>query len=132
MNITPHTAQRNTGSAGSIRRRFRPTVYIVAWEHAEVVKVGYTTSPRRWRAFEARGARVLGIEEHESGLDALGRERALQADLASFCEPAFSSRVEADPYLGGQGAGWTECYRVAAFPVEMMLKYAPSPYRLVS
>lgn len=118
MNITPSTA--------CVDPHPRPVVYVVAWDQAEIVKVGYTAGTRRWKMFR-RDARLIGIEAFGASSAALRREHELHADLASFCPRAFTGRTEAIPFLGGRGAGWTECFRITAFPVEMMLKYAPAP-----
>ena len=91
-----------------IRRKRTPMTYVVRW--GNVWKAGFATSAQRPRSFELRGAEVINVTHYESGLDALGAERLLENWLSHLGHPAFSCKADAIPYLGCQGAGYTECY----------------------
>lgn len=91
------------------------SVYAVHWPAINVVKVG--TSERRmkrWRAFMNRGANLLAlVDEIPGGVSDYWFEDACHLVMDETFRRAFRSAAEAVPYLGGQGGGWCECYRVA-------------------
>lgn len=84
-------------------------VYIVYWPADEIVKVGSTANPQRWRGFCRRGALLLAVIKHGP--------LSLETDLQDLCEAAgglraFDSKWDAVPWLGSHGAGYLECYYV--------------------
>lgn len=89
-------------------------VYVVSWmlDDREVVKVGFTSTPSRWRKFVARGANVHLIVRAHWRL-ALCLEGFVQNVLDVDVPPGFTSRTESCTYLGPGGSGWCECYSVA-------------------
>jgi hypothetical protein len=89
------------------RRKYQPATYVVRW--GDVWKAGFT-SGKRWRSFELRGAEVINVTTYDSGLEALATESLIESWLAHLGHRAFRSKVEAAPWLGNQGGGWTECY----------------------
>lgn len=91
----------------------KPTVYAVHWPKINVFKIGFSEK-RRWRAFEARGANVLDLMDFDDVSNAYAFEDACHYVMTEVCRSAFTSGKEAAPYLGGQGGGYMECYRVPA------------------
>lgn len=87
--------------------------YIVYWPTVNVVKVG-VSQRRRWRGFIQRGAVVVDLIEHEYQADAWVWEALVQEAFRRVAPLAFSSAAEAAPYLGRGGAGYLECFRLAA------------------
>lgn len=87
--------------------------YLVAWGSGanEIVKVGVTQGPARWRSFVGRGATVVRLYK-AYWRDAIDLEIHTQAALDVIAPRAFRRREEAMPYLPG-GHGWMECYRVS-------------------
>lgn len=96
---------------GKGRRVYAPTVYTVAWDDDGILKVGFS-SHRRWRAFEKLGGRVVRLEECATAVEGYYYEAGLHACFADLFPRAFRNRAAAVPYLGGDGAGWAECYEV--------------------
>lgn len=96
--------------------------YLVSWAQVEgthVVKVGETWTPRRWRQFVSRGARIELIVR---AAHALHIERQVSLALEAHRPRAFNSKQEASLYLGGNGAGWLECFEANPQEVrELML-----------
>jgi len=88
------------------------TAYLVSWPTHEVIKAGYTGYRRRYRAYELRGADILGVWEFSNVGDALRAEATLDRCLRVFGDVAFESAGEAAALIGGGGAGYTECIRV--------------------
>ena len=86
-----------------------PTVYTVNWPQDRIVKVGYSAQTR-WRAFQIRGANLLGLMEFQTGGDALDFEYACQMGLKTVCRAAFNAAADAINYLGNGGGGYLECY----------------------
>lgn len=87
------------------------TVYIVQWPALGVVKIGYSLH-QRWRAFLIRGAEVVDLVEVDSAADGYALETVVLGAFRQRCAPGFTTPDEADPYLGGRGAGWRECFRL--------------------
>lgn len=94
--------------------------YLISWGMGgdAIVKIGSTSAPRRWRGYLTHGGRVELIirSTHEVRL-----ETEIDDALRAIAPPAFSSKQQAEPYLGSRGAGWMECYRVRP---EVALKVA--------
>lgn len=89
--------------------RTMPTVYTVYWPHDRIVKVGYSAQTR-WRAFQIRGANVLGLKEFQDAGDAFDFEYACQIGLRTVCRRAFNTAEDAVKHLGNGGGGYLECY----------------------
>lgn len=85
-------------------------VYLVHWPEIGVMKAG-CTSRRRWTAFIARGAEVVDLVEFDDVADAYAFESVVHAGLAVH-GLGFQNAAAAEPYLGSEGGGWCECYRV--------------------
>lgn len=93
--------------------RHVPSVYLVGWDDALIIKPGYTGC-RRYRKFEIREATTYGVWGGTGARpwrEALLTENALGRILRAHCESAFTSAVDAIPYLGARGGGYLECYR---------------------
>jgi hypothetical protein len=86
--------------------------YIVHWPALNVVKVGVSNA-RRWLAFVQRGAVVVDLIEHDDHADAWVWETLVQQAFRCVAPLAFASAAEAEPYLGGGGGGYLECFRLA-------------------
>lgn len=91
-------------------KRTLPLVYVVSWDDAGIVKIGYSTR-QRWRRFTLRGARLLALFPDDEGRG-MG-ESAFHAAALQVAPPAFRLGPEATPYLGDPG-GYLECYRLPA------------------
>lgn len=92
----------------------QPTVYAVYWPEINVVKVGYSGG-RRWRTFTSRGAQLLQLlDDFTTVGDALDFEAVCHLVLEEVCHYAFRSAAEAAPYLGNNGGGHRECFKVPA------------------
>jgi hypothetical protein len=92
------------------RTRVHGRIYMVEWEHHGIVKIGVTTG-RRWETFVGRGGVLRHLEAPSP--DALDKEQRLHAAVRSVGWPqAFTCKEAAVPFLGHEGAGWTECYRL--------------------
>jgi hypothetical protein len=87
------------------------TVYLVHWPEINVMKAGYSKR-RRWWSFQRRGAVVVDLIHFDDFSDASAFESVVLAGLRSRGKLAFKSAAEAEPYLGGRGGGWLECYRI--------------------
>lgn len=96
---------------GMVYSKTRDTTYLVHWPTARVIKAGISKR-QRWRAFTSRGAVVISLFEETGWLDALAMEVLLQTGLATVCKPAFRTAKQAEPFLGGRGGGYLECYRL--------------------
>lgn len=93
------------------KRKGKHTVYVVHWPETNVVKAGYSER-ERWRAFLSRGGVVIDLVEFDDVSDAFAYEDVLHCALARRGPFAFESAMDARPYLGGAGGGYTECYRI--------------------
>lgn len=95
----------------SAGKNYTPTVYVVGWRGAGIVKAGWTSGRTRHRSFIARGAELLAISFSDFGVD---QEQAVDDLLAANYPRAFAAKADAVNYLGSSGAGWLECYAVGA------------------
>ena len=93
--------------------RTPPTVYAVHWANINVFKFGYSDC-QRYRLFLNRGAELLGLFEFGTVTAGLDFETLVDESAMAICRPGFRTRDSADPYLGGRGAGYLECYRTPA------------------
>ncbi|GAA2577731.1 hypothetical protein [Microbacterium binotii] len=90
-------------------------VYVVTWDQdddgRELVKVGYTHTPARWRRLVQRGGIVRLVVRAPWDV-ALALESHVHDALV--LEPAgFLTKEESIDYLGPGGSGWVECYRTS-------------------
>jgi hypothetical protein len=86
------------------------SVYVVHWPEKGIVKIGYS-AVQRWRRFVFSGADVIKVYEFDSGSDALHIEDWLHQSARALLVPAFSAATdEARILLGGNGAGYCECW----------------------
>jgi hypothetical protein len=96
--------------------------YLVSWEanFRQIVKVGVTYRPLRWRSFVSRGAGVNVIVRSSERFS-----RELENDthelLDILARRAFKTKEESLPYLSG-GSGWTECYETDALTAMRAMK----------
>lgn len=88
-------------------------LYVVRWPAVGVVKIGYTDHLRRRTAryICRRGGVLLSSRRYDDYADAFVAEDAAAAVMSAWPK-AFADRHEGEPYLGGRGSGWTECYLV--------------------
>jgi hypothetical protein len=93
--------------------RTKPTVYAVHWSQINVFKIGFSDC-QRWRIFQLRGATLLGLKSFDTVSDGLDFEAVCQDVLSEVCRPVFRTNQAAEPYLGGRGGGYLECFRVPA------------------
>lgn len=92
-------------------------VYVVAWEPAGIVKIGYTDClRRRQRAFI--GAQLILTLEFPDLFTGYDFEVETHHLAFQTWPRAFASKEEALPYIGQGGAGFLECYR--ANPAEAL------------
>jgi hypothetical protein len=83
---------------------------MVEWPHFYFLKIGVTTRDR-WMSFKSRGGVLRFLSEPFPG--AAEEEARTHAGIRSVGWPqAFDCREAAVPFLGGNGSGWTECYRL--------------------
>ena len=89
-----------------------PTVYVVGWRDAGVIKNGFSTR-QRWRKFLLRGADLLALYEFPTGSGSALMFESYLENRASFLYPsAFPTRTaEAAALLGPDCAGYVECFR---------------------
>lgn len=92
-------------------KRHNATVYIVEWPDG-VVKAGWTER-QRWRKFVLLGATVLELYEFPSFTEAFAFESAAHQWLRANGELAFSTLEESREYVGPDGGGYAECFRIA-------------------
>jgi hypothetical protein len=85
-------------------------VYLVHWPDIAVMKAGVSCQ-KRWRAFVQRGAEIVDLVPCDDPADAYELESVVHAGLIGS-GLAFRSAAEAVPYLGGNGGGYRECFRV--------------------
>ena len=87
--------------------------YVVGWPEG-IVKTGETWHGRqRWGTFLARGATMVNVAYYANLIDSVRSETRLYEALSERYRPAFTQRIDAIPYLGGQGAGWKECLAIS-------------------
>lgn len=96
--------------------------YCVAWRdgHRDVVKVGETLRPARWRHYISRGASVVLIFQSQCS-ESLQLESRMHAALGASYPLAFTDREEAKRILGSSG-GWRETYEVPRFIVKAYME----------
>ena len=93
---------------GRIRHDDR-TLYVVSWDEAGIIKIGYADHlSRRLRAFPD-GRLVLALT-FPTSLAAYEAEISAHRAAFTMWPRAFGSRTEALPYIVGF-AGFRECYR---------------------
>lgn len=103
----------------------RPQTYVVGWQDG-IIKVGCTSHGRqRWGGFLTRGGTMLDLGYY-AGADCVYAEVWLQERLADRYPLAFASKEEAKPYLGSNGAGYLECYRVPVSDWPALIELARS------
>jgi len=91
-------------------------VYVVSWDEAGIIKIGFTDHlRRRLRAFPA--ARLVLALTFPTSLAAYEFEVTAHRAALPAWPKAFSCRVEAGPYIKGI-VGFRECYR--ATPAEAL------------
>ena len=100
----------------SLRRR-NPQgafVYLVAWPHIGVLKAGFAGNlrERTARYICKRNGRVVRAWWFPTQGAAIFAEQRADGVLRSAWRPAFSTALDAVPYVGGRGSGWSECYKV--------------------
>ena len=92
------------------RRHNDRTLYVVAWETAGIIKIGFTDHlRRRLKAFRG-GHAILALTFPDS---LAGCDFEIEANQAAFraWPRAFASRKDAIPFLSPLGGGYLECYR---------------------
>lgn len=95
-------------------KQTKPTIYVVHWPEIGVVKSGFSCN-QRWRAFQLRGAIVDDLIPFDDARDAFAMESLVDRALHQFCvRRPFKSARDAEPYLGGRGGGWLECWKLPA------------------
>lgn len=96
----------------SAGRYLVPQRYVVGWPEG-IIKIGSTLDgKRRWGPFLARGALMIDLAFYERLLEALEAEVWLGKQLRGNYQQAFRQREDAKDYLGNNGGGYTECFRV--------------------
>lgn len=107
-------ARRSTyvdeGSNVSNAHRRVGHIYIVRWTEARFTKVGVSLNESRWRAFVKRGGELLGVLTEPMPQATVIEGQMHAALVRAGAIPAFLTKADAAPYLGSNGAGWTECY----------------------
>ena len=98
------------------RRHNDRTLYIVTWEAAEIVKIGFTDHLRRRRKAFPGGQIALALT-FPTSLE--GYDFEIQANRAAFrtWPRAFASRKDAATFLPPFGSGYLECYRATTAEV---------------
>ena len=95
------------------RRHEDRTLYVVTWEAAGIVKIGFTDHLHRRRKALAGAELILTLTFPDS---LSGYDFEIRANAAAFraWPRAFGGRTEAIPFLPPFGRGYTECYRATA------------------
>lgn len=109
-----HNPRRANGPCPhlSAGRYLIPQRYVVGWLDG-IVKVGQTDlGRRRWGTFLFRGGIMLDLAYYSELADSSHAEIWLQKRLQERFKLAFTERRQAEPYLGGRGAGSMECFRI--------------------
>jgi hypothetical protein len=92
-------------------KRTAHTVYVVYWPEERLLKVGYSER-QRWKPFVARGAEVLALKQFSSYDAASFYEHTCHKIMRQVCPRPFTSAHQARQYLGSDGGGYRECYRM--------------------
>lgn len=89
-----------------------PTMYLVGWPDALIIKAGITTQ-QRWRKFCLRGAdlHALYVVTDHLSVEHVELESAIGGHLHAVARRAFDDRTQAVPFVGHGGCGWMECYQ---------------------
>lgn len=90
-------------------KEHEPTVYVVSWPEDRIIKVGYSTR-QRWRKFVLRGAVVLALYRAQASTEAFDLEVVGDQWLRAHGQHSFTSAADGIEYLGGDGAGYRECF----------------------
>lgn len=107
---SPGTAPAMPPASKGYKRPLSGHMYVVGWRDIEVIKVGITRNgPSRWGAFIGSGAELLALHECED--PGLPEKNLLQVLRAQY-DAAFTSPDKARRWLGGRGAGFSECLHV--------------------
>jgi hypothetical protein len=99
------------------RRHNDRTLYVVTWDTAGIIKIGFTDHLHRRRKAMPAARLVLALTFPDS---ITGYDFEIRANRAAFntWPRAFASRTLAIPYLPLAGGGYLECYR--ASPAEAL------------
>jgi hypothetical protein len=94
------------------RRHNDRTLYVVTWEAAGIVKIGFTDNLRRRRKAMPDADLILALTFPTS---LLGYDFEIAANRAAFSRwpRAFSVRTEAIAFLPPFGRGYMECYQTS-------------------
>ena len=107
---SPGGAPTMTPPSRGYKRPLNGHMYVVGWRDIEAVKVGITRNgPSRWESFIESGAELLALHECE---DPGPPEKALLQRLRAQYDAAFTSPDKARRWLGGRGAGFSECFHI--------------------
>ena len=93
-----------------MRRHNDRTLYVVTWDEAGIIKIGFTDHlRRRQKAF--LGARLVLALTFPTSL--IGYDFEIAANRAAFAAwpRAFAKREDAYPYIDDIAHGFLECYR---------------------
>lgn len=94
------------------RRPREGRCYVVGWRESGIVKVGIARGrSRRWETFLKFGAELLALTSHD---DPASPEKKSLEYLNEHFPRAFKSPECAREFLGGRGAGFSECFLVPA------------------
>lgn len=86
-------------------------VYVVTWPTDGLVKVGWTGTVSRWRAFCNRGGWLVFLGEFADWHGAAELEELLHfIFLDRFKRPFVGNKAGAATYLGSKSAGYMEMY----------------------
>jgi hypothetical protein len=95
------------------RRHNDRTLYLAAWETAGIVKIGFTDHlTRRLRSFT--GATIPLTLTFPDSITGYDFEIVTHQEAYRRWPRAFTDRIQAIPFLGGNGFGYLECYRATA------------------
>lgn len=92
------------------RRHNDRTLYVVSWDEAGIVKIGFTDHLRRRQKMFLGARLVLALTFPDS---LVGYSFEIAANKAAFARwpRAFAAREDAYPYIGDIADGFFECYR---------------------
>lgn len=87
--------------------------YVVGWPHADLVKIGCSSGPRRVRRFTAtRGSELIDLAYYDRLYDDVRSEVWLAQCARSLWTGGFASKDEARAFMGSNTDGWTEFLRI--------------------
>lgn len=91
----------------------RSCIYVVTWDEANLVKVGYSSDfRRRTGGYGTRGGALRAVHFFDDDIEAFDAERIAIRGLTGSAPYAFKSAEDARPYLGGKGSGYSECFSI--------------------